>query len=154
MTAALASTLLTLAMNPLGDLKRRLFDAAPWVGVGVVASHVLFIGGMATMACAVGLGWGSSLKTRKVLTEISSRASGSRLFWIGFWANSLGAVGSAATISVGVVLYLPPESYGLLGLALADLGVTLVIRKAMLRAVNGRTGPQDSPRTMSGSVAE
>jgi hypothetical protein len=68
-------------------------------------------------------------------TTRQRRANGSWLFWLGFWVNSLGAVGSAVIMSIGLIFYLPLESYGLLGIAFADLATTIVIRKAMLSGV-------------------
>jgi hypothetical protein len=146
---ALASTVLTLVMNPLGELKRRLFDVAPWTGVGVIVSETMFVGGIMMMAWAVGLRWNNPLKLRKALTEICRRANGSRIFWLGFWVNSLGAIGSPVIISIGLIFYLPPESYGLLSIIFADLAVTIVIRKAMLRGVKETT-----LRVRSGSQSE
>jgi hypothetical protein len=134
-TLALVSTVLTLIMNPLGELKRSLFDVAPWAGVGVIVSEAMFTSGIMMMAWAVGLGWGNPLKLRKALAEICGRANGSRLFWFGLWVNSFGAVGSAVVISIGLIFYLPPESYGLLGIAFADLAATIVIRRAILEGV-------------------
>ncbi|MFE4670704.1 hypothetical protein ACFRI7_17030 [Streptomyces sp. NPDC056716] len=122
-------------MNPLGELKGRLFDVAPWAGVGVMVSEGMFISGIMMMSWAVGLGWGNPLRLRKALAEICERANGSRLFWCGFWVNSFGAVGSAVVISIGLIFYLPPESYGLLGIAFADLAATIVIRRAIMAGV-------------------
>jgi hypothetical protein len=128
---ALFSTALTLAVNPFGELKRRLIDVTPWAGAGFIVSETMFIGGIMIMAWAVGLDWGNPLKLRKTLAEIYNKANGSRPFWLGFWINSLGSVGSSAILSIGLILYLPPESYGLLGVAVLDLAATVVVRKAI-----------------------
>lgn len=138
--AAAASATLTFAMNPMEEVQTEVIDAAPVVGVGIVASEAMFVGGLVMMASSVGGKVGKNpLKLRERLPEICEKANESKMFKSGFWVNAAGAVGSAAVISVGVVTHMPPESYGVLGFAAADIGVTVAVRKAMLDGIKNNT---------------
>lgn len=133
--AAAVSATLTFTMNPLGEVTHEVVEAAPAIGIGIATSEAMFIGGLAMMAGAVGSKVGNPIKLRERLPEISEKANDSLLFKSGFWINTVGAVGSAAIISAGVIAKLPPESYGVLGFAAADLAVTVAVRKAMLSGI-------------------
>jgi hypothetical protein len=133
--AAAVSATLTLTMNPLGEVTHQVVEAAPAVGIGIATSETMFIGGLAMMAASVGSKIGNPLKLKERLPEICEKANDSKLFKAGFWVNTVGAVGSAAIISTGVIAELPPESYGVLGFAAADLAVTVAVRKAMLSGI-------------------
>jgi hypothetical protein len=137
--AAAASATLTFALNPMEEVQHEVIDAAPAVGVGIVASEVMFVGGMVMMASSVGNKVGNPLKLRERLPEICEQANDSKLFKAGFWVNATGAVGSAAILSAGVIAKLPPESYGVLSIAAADIAVTVAVRKAMLDGIRNNT---------------
>jgi hypothetical protein len=127
-----SSIIVTLTMNPLAEVQQQVVAAAPWTGVGIVASEVMFLGGLVMMASAVGVKVGNPFRLKESLAKICKKANGSLLFKTGFWVNSLGAVGTAAAISIGVVSSLPLESYGILSFSVADLMLTVAIRKAIL----------------------
>ncbi len=137
--AAVASATLTLTLNPLGEVTHEVVDAAPMVGIGIATSETMFVGGLAMMATAVGTKVGNPLKLKERLPDICEKANDSKLFKAGFWVNTVGAVGSAAIISTGIIAELPPESYGMLSFAAADLAVTVAVRKAMLSGIKRNT---------------
>lgn len=142
--AAAVSATLTFTMNPLGEVTHEIVEAAPVIGVGIVASEAMFAGGIALMATSVGSKIGNPLKLKERLPEICAEANDSKLFKAGFWINTVGAVGSAAIIAGGVVAKLPPESYGVLGFAAADLAVTVAVRKAMLSGIRRNAEKDDA----------
>lgn len=133
--AAAVSFALTVVANPFEQTKDEVIDAAPWVGGGLFLSEAMWIGGAAMMLTSVGDKVKNPLKIRKKLPELAKKANSSKLFKSGFYINTAGAVGSATVISAGVVDKLPFHSWGLLGLAVADLGVTIAVRKAILRGI-------------------
>ncbi|MFJ7078919.1 hypothetical protein [Streptomyces sp. NPDC098781] len=126
------SIIVTLTLNPLAEVKQKVISTAPWVGAGILVSEIMFIGGLAMMASAVGMRVGNPFRLKTSLAEICKRANRDLLFKAGFWINTVGAIGTAVVISIGVFLNLPPESYGILSFAVADLALTVAIRKAML----------------------
>lgn len=137
--AAAVSLGATLAYNPLGEVTEDLVEASPWVGAGLVASEGMFIGGLAMMATSVGSSARNPLKMRGQLDEICQKADDSLLFKSGFWVNTTGAVGSAAVIAGGILIKMPPESYGLLSFSAMDLAVTVAVRKAMMSGIKNRS---------------
>lgn len=137
--AAAVSLAATVAYNPLGEVTEDLVEASPWVGAGLVASEGMFIGGLAMMASSVGRSARNPFKIRGQLTEICQKADDSLLFKSGFWVNTTGAVGSAAVIAGGILIKMPPESYGLLSFSAMDLAVTVAVRKAMMTGIKNRS---------------
>lgn len=129
------STALTFSSHSYHTVEHDLTAALPWVGSGVVASETAFVVGAGMMAAAVGSKVGSPLKIKERIPEIAERANDSLLFKSGFWVNTTGAVGTAAIVSAGVVAKLPPESWGVLPIAFADMGLTTTVRLAMHRGI-------------------
>ncbi len=125
------SIALTLAADPFSETKHKVFDAAPWVGGGLVAGEVLWLGGAALMLSAVGEKIKNPLKIKKNINDIATKANSSRLFKTGFYANTVGAVGEFGVLGTGVMSKLPVHSWGIMGLALLDLGVTIHVRKTI-----------------------
>ena len=136
--AAAVSLTATIAYNPLGEVTENLVEATPWVAGGLAASEGMFVGGLAMMGAAVGTSVRNPLKLRNQLSEICQKANDSLLFKSGFWVNTAGAVGSAAIIAGGILIKMPPESYGLISFSAADLAVTVAVRKAMLNGIKNR----------------
>lgn len=133
---AAASAVLSFTNNPYSELKEDVIEAAPYVVTGVVASEVAFTVGGAMMLGAVGEKIANPLKIKERIPEIAERANSSKLFKAGFIINTVGAVGDFAVISTGVIDEMPVESYGLLGLTLGDLALTVAIRKGILNGIN------------------
>lgn len=125
----------TVVSDDLGDLKDDVVEAAPWIGTGVIASEVAFIGGLALMGASVGASIKNPLKLRQELPEMVSKANDSRLFKAGFWLNTSGAVGDFGVLSVGILKEMPPSSWGVLGLTLTDLAGTIGVRKWALESM-------------------
>ncbi len=129
------STVLTFSSHSYNQVEHDLTEALPWVGGGVVASETAFVVGAGMMGAAVGSKIGNPLKVKERIPEIAEQANNSWLFKSGFWINTTGAVGTAAIISAGVIAKLPPESYGVLPVAFADMGLTATVRMAMHRGI-------------------
>lgn len=129
----------TVALDPFEETKNAVLEVAPWVIPGIGVSEALFVGGAAMMLGGVGDKIGNPLTVKSRLPEISERASGSRLFKTGFIVNTTGAVGDFAVLAPAVVAKLPLHSWGILSLALIDLGVTVSVRRAILSGIRKNT---------------
>jgi hypothetical protein len=135
-----ASAALTFANNPLSELKEEVVDAFPIVATGVVVSETAFVAGAAMMAASVGSKVGNPLTLKDRLPEIATHANDSLLFKAGLWTNTAGAVGSAAVFSVGI-MQMPVETYPALAATVADLGLTVAVRKAMIAGIRNNRIP-------------
>lgn len=142
----------TLSNNPMSELKDDVIAAAPWVGGGVAASEVAFATGAAMMAGSVGSKIGNPWTIKERIPDIAQRAQDSKLFWTGFWTNTTGAVGDFAVISAGVLKEMPVESYPLLALTLADLGMTVAVRKALKSGIRNKA-QNDAAEAVTGEEA-
>lgn len=140
--AAALSLGVTMLADPLKDTKDSIESAAPWVISGLVASEVLFVGGAAMMLAGIGDKIGNPLTVKGRIPELAEKANNSKLFKAGFWTNALGAVGDFVVLTAGVCSTLPVHSWGVVGLTLADLGVTLSVRKALYNGIE-RNATQD-----------
>lgn len=133
----------TITNNPLSELKDDVITSAPWVGAGVLASEALFVAGAGMMAASVKDKIGNPFKIKERIPQIAQKAAKSKLFWTGFWVNTVGATGDFVAISSGVIAKMPPESYPMLALPLLDLGVTVAVRKAIINST--RENSVDTP---------
>lgn len=134
--ATAASVAATLIFEPFDGTKDQIVEAAPYVVGGMAVSEVMWLGGAAMMMGAVGSKIPANpLKLKDKIPEISEKANRSKLFKAGFAVNVVGALGDFVVLSGAVVQNLPPHSWGILGFTLADLGVTLGVRKAMLGGI-------------------
>lgn len=136
----LISSVMTVANNPLEDIESGIQAAAPWAAPGIALSEAGFICGAAMMASAVGASLGNPLKLKARISQIASAANNSLLFRVGFWINTIGALGTAIVTSVAIVSEMPLEFYGALPIAFIDIAVTIVVRKAMLLAIQAAIG--------------
>lgn len=134
--ATAVSVAATLALDPFEGTKEQVLEAAPYVVGGMAASEVAWLGGAAMMVGAIGSRVPlNPIKLKTKIPEISEKANNSKLFKAGFGVNIAGALGDFVVLSGAVVQNLPPHSWGILGFTLADLGVTLGVRKAMLGGI-------------------
>ena len=133
--ATALSLSVTLAKDPFDEVKQKVIEAAPWVGTGVIASEALFVAGAVTMAASVGKKVGNPLKLKQNLPEMAKHAGRSKLFKAGFIVNTVGAVGDFVVLSAGVMGKLPVYSWGVLSFTVADLGITVAVRRAMLNSI-------------------
>ncbi len=131
-------SLVFLVVSPLGETKDQLAESAVWLLIGVAFAEVLFIGGIALMAAAIGLKIRNPLKLRRELKNILRAGFRSRLFWIGFWVNAGAAVATMVLVSVGILTVLPPKSWGLLIIAISDIASTFALRHYILQKRNGQ----------------
>lgn len=131
------STAVTLALDPFSETKEAVLDAAPWVAGGIAVSEAAFVAGAAMMLSAVGSEVPRNpLKIKEKIDHIAQKANDSRLFKAGFVVNTAGALGDFLVLSAGVTRELPIHSWGMLGFSLADLGVTIAVRKAIINGVH------------------
>ena len=127
----IASDLLVF-ISPLGELKEKFTNQAPEFAVAILVTEILFILGLFIMAYSVGHSLGKNIfKWKKQLKNIVKDIPDNRLLWVGFWTNTIGAVGTGIAVGVAIIKILPPQSWGLLWLAFIDLGITLAIRTAV-----------------------
>jgi uncharacterized membrane protein YbhN (UPF0104 family) len=136
---AATSAAVTLINDPFEETKKDIEEAAPWVAAGVVASEIAFVAGAGMMITSVGDKVGNPLTLKKRTKEIAAKANSSNLFKTGFAVNTAGAVGDFAVISTGVMKELPPSSWGILSLTLADLGLTVAVRKGILNSIHNNS---------------
>ncbi len=146
-TTSLAATAL---LDPMGNTKDKVMEAAPYVATGVVTSEVLWLGGAAMMLGAVGSKVGNPLKIKQRIPEISEKANDSKLFKAGFAVNIAGALGDFVVLSAGVMTKLPPHSWGTLSFTLIDLGVTLGVRKTMIDGIHANAEKQHESEVNEG----
>ncbi len=127
-----------LALAPLGDVIDTARVAAPWVVVGLLVSEGLFIAGLGTMIVATGSRLPSNpFRWRAQLLDALKGALHTKVFWLGFWVNLVGAVGTAVIGAAAVFIVLPPLGYGLLIVPALDLFATVVIRSAVVSLDKG-----------------
>jgi hypothetical protein len=127
----------SLILMPLRSVKESIIDILPWVGIGVVMTETLFIIGLCLMATAIGLKVQKPrdlLRLRSELKEILRSATTTKSFWVGFWMNAVGAVGSGVVFTAGIVAALPVSSWGLAIVSTLDIFVTVAIRQHVLQA--------------------
>ncbi|HEY0965024.1 MAG TPA: hypothetical protein VGE13_00915 [Candidatus Saccharimonadales bacterium] len=124
----------SLVFTPLGPLKDDIIQVLPWFGVGVVATEVLFIGGLAMMAASMGVKFRNPLRLRRELKSLLAATTTTKMFWFGFWINAAGAVASSIVLGAGILMALPPSSWGVLSLVVVDITATVVIRGWVVRA--------------------
>jgi hypothetical protein len=132
---AATSAAVTLINDPFAETKENVMEAAPWVAAGVVASEALFIAGAGMMLASVGEEIGNPLTMKKRTKDIARKANNSVLFKTGFVTNTVGAVGDFVVLSTGVMKELPPSAWGVLTLTLADLSLTVAVRKGILNSI-------------------
>lgn len=128
---AVAWSVVMLVFSPLGEVLDSLKDNAPILGVSLIASEVLFIIGLVLMALSLGIKVRNPFKLRRHLKEFISSISASKLFWVGFFVNLVGAVMTAIIGLAGVMLVLPVASWPIALIFLVDLWATLEVRKAV-----------------------
>lgn len=141
------SACLTFASDKGHEAFEDAKDHLPAVGIGMVAMEAMWIGGAGMMAASVGNKIKNPLKIRQQFPEIAKQANHSKLFTAGFWTNTAGAVGEFVIPTAVVCSKLPPETWGVLGPSLVDLGITLAVRKAILNGVRSADAPKQANPT-------
>lgn len=142
--ATAVSVATTLAFEPFDGTKDQVIEAAPYVVGGMAVSEAAWLTGAAMMLGAVGSKLPANpVKLKSKIPEISEKANNSKLFKAGFAVNVAGALGDFFVLSGAVVQNLPVHSWGVLGFTLADLGVTLGVRKAMLGGIKNNADNGD-----------
>jgi hypothetical protein len=124
----------SLIFAPFDSIWERLISVLPWLGIGVIVSEALFIGGIVIMATPLGIRVRNPFKLHKDLKAILLASTNTTTFWVGFWINAVGACATTFLLAVGIVAVLPVTSWGLLCLAAVDLAATIAIRQWALQA--------------------
>jgi hypothetical protein len=127
---------LTFASGGTHEVVETAVKNIPAVGAGMIAMEAMWIGGGAMMAASVGEHIKNPLKIKSHLPEIAAKANDSKLFKAGFIVNTVGAVGEFVIPAAAVCMKLPPETWGVLGPSLVDLGITIGVRRATLNAIH------------------
>lgn len=160
-TLAVGSTVATSLTADFGQIATELTEKAPWVGAGLVASEVSWVAGGAAMLAASGAHVRNIFRVRKQAQQMMDGLHGddlgrpvtagrgladNKLFRTGFALNAVGALGTAGTLTAGVIETLPPQSWGVLSLGALDVAQTLATRTAIWGALrterNGRGNEQ------------
>ena len=126
---------LLLILSPYRETLEIIRSYDYWLAVILIGvSEVLFIGGIIVMALAVGHDLGlNPVKWRGQLKSVIQKVTEDRVFWVGFWVNFAGAVGTTLVIATLVVLVLPWQGWGIAAIGSLDLVVTVALRKEILR---------------------
>ena len=145
-------SLLGLFISPTKPIVDQLKHNLPWVAVGIIISEIILTIGFALMLYVATPAFIRSLKKsfksaffeiihiKKIVDEfdwslVANKCNNSRLFWLGFWVSIIGASGDGVILIVAIGNTLPMASWGLMILPFWDLGLTLVIRRAIFRGV-------------------
>lgn len=125
-----------LLLTPLTDVSDRARAVAPWAGIALVMSELLFVAGLLVIAVAAGVRLPRNpLAWRAELPGLLASLHRTPAFWIGLIVNTVGALGTAIVLIVAITRGLPWQSWGLLVLPAADLVLTLTIRAGVTNSV-------------------
>lgn len=123
-------------VGPLGDVIDQVAPKLPWIGALIGVSEALFTAGVLTMAAAMGLRVGFNpmrwWRLRGQIRDIAFLDHPNPLFWVGFWVNVVGAVGSGLIVTIAVLTTMPPLSWGLSLFGFADLSLTFIVRREIV----------------------
>jgi len=134
--AATATSIgLTFIDSPISETADRITSAAKWMIPSLIMGEVAWIGGGAIMLAAVGSKIKNPFKIKKMVPEIAERANDSLLFKSGFWVNTIAAVAEFGIMTAGVTSEFPVRSWGLASFGLADLAVTIAVRRAIRKGI-------------------
>jgi len=132
----------TLAENPLGDLKNDVVESAPWALTAGIATEVMWVGGAALMLTGAGIKIGdprkihSRAKAVGLWSGTNESISSSMTYKTGLRINTIGAVSLAGVIAGGAITALPPETWpGALGFAAMDIAGTAALRAPLYKGV-------------------
>ncbi|MCA9349265.1 hypothetical protein KC878_03975 [Candidatus Saccharibacteria bacterium] len=127
--ATIAEIALSFAFDKTPE---KLVESLPWLLGLAGLTEALFILGLVIMAYSVGhdLGW-NPIKWHGHLKSIVHKVSLDKLFWVGFWVNTTGALGTGIVWLIAILYGLPISSWGSLWLPLADIALTVSLRSAV-----------------------
>lgn len=132
----------TVALNPAEQTIEYAKDAVPAAAYGFLAMEVSFNVGLLMMSTAIGRREKNPFKWRSMMNDLATEANNSMLFKTGFWVNTTSAVGQFAIPTAVICTQTPPEAWGMLGVPLADLAVTVAVRSAILDGIKRNAIPQ------------
>lgn len=128
-----ALSVIMLFFSPLNELKDIVSQNLPWVLTGLIITEGLFVLGLIFMAYSVEHELGlNPFKWRSHFKKVAKHIPESRVFWLGFWLNAIGAFGSGVVVGLGILISLPVTSWGLIWLPFLDLSLTIALRATIL----------------------
>ncbi len=131
--AVVIISLASLVFSPAGLIKDKIIDTIPALALSMLITEGLFIAGIVIMALVAGFDLGPNpFKWRDHLQTLGQQINKSKMFWVGFWVNTIGALGSGLVLGYGIVKALPTSSWGLLWIPVLDIILTFSVRAAVL----------------------
>lgn len=131
-----ASLVATPLATPFGQTVKSLAETTKYVGPGMVAAEMAWIGGAAMMLAAIGKKVLNPLKIRSHFREIPEAAAESNLFMAGLVVNTTAALAEFAIPTLAVTTKLPVESWGVLAVSTFDLIATVALRRLIWRGIH------------------
>ena len=126
-----------LILSPYEELRLRIEENIPWIIGGLLISESIFVIGIFIMATRIGYELGlNPIKWRAHLHTVAHHIPEDKPFWVGFWVNTIGAVGSGVIFAYGIIRTFPVESWGVAWIAFLDLSITFTVRAAVLELRN------------------
>lgn len=123
--------------TPVGETVDKVAEVAPEVLIGVGITESLFIAGLLVMAGTVGFELGANpLKWKQHFHVVAHELPNDKWFWVGFWINAVGALGTGLILAWAIIEVLPPQSWGIIWIPFLDLALTIVIRASVLELRN------------------
>ncbi len=122
-----------LFFTPYDQLIDRAIQVLPWVGTTLILTEALFIIGLIIMALAAGMSVRNPWRLRREITTILQQTVTSRMFWVGFWINLVGAIGSTVVLAIALFKVLPIQSWAIILILVADLFATILLRVWVMR---------------------
>ncbi len=129
-------SLLSIFLTPLSRVKQEVTSNLPWVAAGTILTETMFIVGLGIMAWEAEEELGRNpLLWRKRIHKVINHLVTTKAFWVGFWVNAAGALGTAIIVGLSVILTFPVQSWGLLWVPALDLAATITIRASAIGAI-------------------
>lgn len=123
----------SLVRSPLPATADRLRPVAPWLGLGLLVTELMFVTGLALMALVAGVELGlNPVRWRTRMPLVLAGLRRTPWFWLGLVINSAGALGSALVVAWAVLAGLPRSAWGLLIVPLFDLALTVSMRTIVI----------------------
>jgi hypothetical protein len=127
------TSLMSIALSPIDRVGAKIIANAPEILWAFFISETLFLLGILIMASRIGYELViNPYHWRKHYRTILKNIPEDTPFWVGFWINTVGALGTGVAILFGVVLTLPAHSWGISWVGFADLGITITVRSAVI----------------------
>lgn len=132
--ALVVMSLIVALLSPKDQVIDALSNQWSYLLIILVATEGLFLAGLAIMIVVLGYDLGPNVFLwRKHLNSALHEIPQQNSFWIGFWVNAVGAVGTGLVVLFTVITILPVQAWGLSLIAVLDISITLSLRYEILR---------------------